>query len=122
MPGFGGLVVLSQRPSARPLRAVVGVRLSQVVEGADLDGGFRGVAVVCCDEGVVALLLGRSQVVVARGVPLAPSGGDGFKVVGFEGDVVVGGLHGQAKTAAEEDDSWPPGYAGHDEVLLLVIG
>ncbi len=116
------MVVLSQRPSAGPLRAVVGVGLSQVVEGADLDGGFRGVAVVCCGEGVVALFLGRSQIVVARGVPLAPSGGDGFKVVGCEGDVVVGGLYRQAEAAAGEDDSGPPGYAGHGEVLWLVIG
>ena len=111
------MVVLSQRPSAGPLCAVVGVGLAQVVQGADLDGGFLGVAVVRCNEGVVALFLRGSQVVVARGVSLAPSGGDGFKVFGCEGDVVVGGLHGQAKTTAGENDSGPPGYAGHGVVL-----
>ena len=111
------MVVLSQRPSAGPLRTVVGVGLAQVVQGADLDGGFRGVAIVRCGEGVVALLLRGSQVVVARGVPLAPSGGDGFKVVGCEVDVVVGGLYGQAEVAARQNNSWPPGYVGHGEVL-----
>lgn len=95
--------------------------LAQVVQGTDLDGGFRGVAIVCRDKGVVALFFWGSQVVVARGVPLAPSGGDGFKLVGFEGDVVVGGLYGQAETSAGENDSGPPGYAGHGEVLWLVI-
>ena len=59
----------------------------------------------------------KTAVVVARGVPLAPSGCDGFKVFRCEGDVVVGWVDGQAKAAAGEDDSGPPGYAGHGEIL-----